>query len=769
MSTATKRHLPTLTINDTRVSVEPRETILQAALRSGIAFPNSCRVGGCGACKCRLTEGRVKELTETGYLLSAEELEGGYILACQSLPRGDLRVEVELAPERPVVFGRIARRETLTHDIVALHVELEEPLSFTAGQYANLGIEGLPEVSRSYSFASAPDGSAQVKFFVRKVPGGLFSSFVHEEDLVGRKVTLDAPHGDFWLRPSDAPILLVAGGSGLAPVLSLLESALRDRAPEGVARPVTLLFGAREQRDLYALGEIEALAAGWGAPFRFIPILSSAEHDEAWRGKRGLVTDELVATIEELRGSFGAAPHAYLCGPPALIDRAMDVLGQNGVAREHVHFDKFTTRADGLVAEAPPTAEARSETERDTLGARIVAVLHYLKFFSFHAVGLFAAFAILVGGPWVTAGLLGVLAFYIVGDAISGDDTSTPSYRHPGILTAQLWLALPLLTLIVFSAVWSVSSGDPLAFGATVSRLFGHDVLAARDATSWGHHVSAWALTGLMIGMIGTITGHELTHRTWDPISMLVGRWLLAFSFDTSFAIEHVYGHHRYVSTTEDPATAPRGRNVYVHVLLSTVTGNVSAWNIEAARLRKKRHAVLSPRNAFLRGHAMSLVLVALAFLAGGLHAALFFVACALMGKALLEIVNYMEHYGMVRNPKLPVQPRHSWNTNRRLSSWTLFNLTRHSHHHAQGEVPYHELKPYADAPMMIGGYLTTLSVAMIPPLWHYLMTPKVLAWDRDYASSEERELAERANATSGIAALLAARAMPRQGVRAVP
>ena len=122
----------------------------------------------------------------------------------------------------------------------------------------------------------------------------------------------------------------------------------------------------------------------------------------------------------------------------------------------------------------------------------------------------------------------------------------------------------------------------------------------------------------------------------------------------------------------------------------------------------------------------------------------------------MLEIVNYMEHYGMVRNPATPVQPRHSWNTNRRISSWAMFNLTRHSHHHAQGEVPYQDLRPFPDAPMMIGGYLTTILVAMIPPLWHHLMTPKVLAWDRDFASEEERQLANEANRRSRIPAMVA-------------
>ncbi|WP_440466140.1 alkane 1-monooxygenase [Pseudomonas sp. YH-1] len=381
-------------------------------------------------------------------------------------------------------------------------------------------------------------------------------------------------------------------------------------------------------------------------------------------------------------------------------------------------------------------------------------VLHYLKYFLFHVIGLLAAASLLAGGAWVTYGLLAVLAFYLIGDAVAGDDTSTPRFKYPGILTVQLWLALPLLGFIVFSAVWSVSDGDVLGFGGALTHLTGHDLIAARDTTFVGHHVSAWLLTGLMIGMIGTITAHELTHRTWDPVSMLIGRWLLAFSFDTVFSIEHVYGHHRYVSTTEDPATAPRGRNVYFHVLASTVKGNISAWKIEKRRLARKGQSLYGWYNAMLRGHAMSLMLVAAAYGLGGSQAALFFVACALWGKALLEIVNYMEHYGMVRNPATPVQPRHSWNTNRRISSWTMFNLTRHSHHHAQGEVPYQDLKPFQNAPMMIGGYLTTILVAMIPPLWHHLMTPKVLAWDREFANEEERKLAAEANKRSGIPAM---------------
>ena len=383
-------------------------------------------------------------------------------------------------------------------------------------------------------------------------------------------------------------------------------------------------------------------------------------------------------------------------------------------------------------------------------------LLHYLKYFLFHVIGLFAVAVLLAGGAWISIGMVAVLAIYVVGDAVCGDDTSTPRFQHPGVLTFQLWMALPLLSLIVFSALWSISAGDPLGWGAFVTRLTGYDVIAARDATHWIHHVSTFLGAGLMIGMIGTITAHELTHRTWDPISMFIGRWLLAFSFDTIFSIEHVYGHHRYVSTKDDPATAPRGRNVYAHVVISTIRGNVSAWKIEQRRLKRAGQGLFSWHNAVIRGHLMSVVLLAAAHAIGGWVGAGFFFACMLWGKALLEIVNYMEHYGMVRDPSTPVQPRHSWNTNRRISSWAMFNLTRHSHHHAQGEVPYQDLKPFPDAPMMIGGYLTTILVALLPPLWHRLMTPKVLAWDRDHATPLERELARQANAASGIPEMMA-------------
>ena len=547
--------------------MNPGETVLQAALRHGIEFPNSCRAGGCGTCKCRLTAGKVKELTETGYLLTADEIDQGYILACQSVPRSDIGIAVDISsrPSQRSVRGRVVVQRKLTHDITRLGVQLDEPMPYKAGQFANLGIEGLDGVVRSYSFAAPARDDGQVSFFVRRVPGGRFSSLVNDHDILGRSVRVDGPSGDFWLRPSDAPLLLVAGGSGLAPILAILQDALSA----GVARSVTLLFGAREARDLYALEEIASIARQWHGAFRFVPVLSAAADDATWTGERGLVTEKIPGLLEP--GS-----HALLCGPPAMIDGAIALLLEQGVPRERIHFDRFTTQAD--VAAPVEAAEDRP-----------VSALHYLKYFAVYGVGLLCVLALVAGGWFLIAGLLAVLAFYLIGDAVSGDDTSAPTFRHPGVLTVQLWMALPLLALIVFVSVWTVSPGDPLGFGTWVRHWTGYDVLAARDAGTFIHHLFDWVVAGLMIGLVGTIPAHELTHRTWDRTSMLIGRWLLAFSFDTTFAIEHVYGHHRYVSTVEDPATAPRGRNVYAHIVASTIRGNISAWHIEMARLRKRR------------------------------------------------------------------------------------------------------------------------------------------------------------------------------------
>ena len=325
----------------TEIRVARSQSILQAALDRGFAFPHSCKVGTCTRCRCRLLEGQVKQIRDFSYALSAEELREGYILACQSRvkPGSRVRLQIDIDAAAPrhlevMTAGTIVAQRPLTHDITELTVRVDQPLEYTAGQYAALGRPELPR-PRDYSFATAPvpGGRAELSFFIRKVPGGAFTEWLFEQRRIGEALTVTGPRGDFWLRGADAPLLLVAGGSGLAPLLALLEAAVA----EGVQRDAVLLFGARAQRDLYCVDAVDAIAARWRGAFRFVPILSEEPIASSWQGARGLVTDPIQpAQIPAL-----SAHHAYLCGPPAMIDAAIEILVAVGLPLEHIHYDKF--------------------------------------------------------------------------------------------------------------------------------------------------------------------------------------------------------------------------------------------------------------------------------------------------------------------------------------------------------------------------------------------------------------------------------------------
>ncbi|MFA9216162.1 MAG: FAD-binding oxidoreductase, partial [Sphingomonadaceae bacterium] len=207
---------------------------------------------------------------------------------------------------------------------------LDASLSYKAGQYANLYLTSLGTVARSYSFATPVQADSQLRFFIRAVAGGAMSSLVNQRDLVGEAVEVEGPHGDFWLRAAESPLLLAAGGSGLAPILAMLQ----DAADKGVQRPVTLLFGAQQQRDLYALDQIAALAQRWPTRFTFVPVLSDAQQDSQWQGRRGMVDSQIAALLP-------AGAQAYLCGPPPMVDACSATLLSLGVAPDQIYADRF--------------------------------------------------------------------------------------------------------------------------------------------------------------------------------------------------------------------------------------------------------------------------------------------------------------------------------------------------------------------------------------------------------------------------------------------
>lgn len=333
----------TVTVNqgDAEFTVEKgRKVVLNAALSAGLGFPHNCRVGSCTQCKCKLKSGKVKELTDSSYVLSADDLREGMILACQSIPQSDLEIEVPLTAggDRLVeTRGSIVSQKHLTHDIVELKVALDEPMGFKAGQYAELRLEEL-SLPRNYSFATAPKGQdvSELTFHIRKVPDGRFTSWLFEANRQGTRLSVSGPYGEFYLRPAEkgqqAPIVCVAGGSGMAPILSLLEQA----SWAGENRDVIFLFGAREQKDLYAAESIAKLQQAWRGSLEFVQVLSNEPANSSWQGKRGFVTDLLPSYAIDW-----ANTQAYLCGPPAMIDAAIEQFAKLGVSEENIRFDKF--------------------------------------------------------------------------------------------------------------------------------------------------------------------------------------------------------------------------------------------------------------------------------------------------------------------------------------------------------------------------------------------------------------------------------------------
>ena len=320
--------------------VSEKDNLLNAALGAGLRWPHNCRVGSCGTCRTRLVEGKIKPLQDFSYVLTQEELDQGYILACQSRLRSDVLVEVALEAGESAgvavksVSGVIEACNRLTHDILEMRIRLDEPLpTYVAGQYAEVLAEGMSS-ARSYSFARAPseNGADEATFYVRRVPGGKFTDWLHGANRCGERVTVSGPYGQFWLRESERPIVLIAGGSGLAPIRAILKQA----CDADCQRSMIFLFGARAQRDLYCLDDIEEISSRLKGRFRFVPVLSDEPGESDWQGARGLVTEFVHNQDIDL-----AACEAYLCGPPPMIDAAIAVLKNSGLGDDRIFFDKF--------------------------------------------------------------------------------------------------------------------------------------------------------------------------------------------------------------------------------------------------------------------------------------------------------------------------------------------------------------------------------------------------------------------------------------------
>lgn len=375
----------------------------------------------------------------------------------------------------------------------------------------------------------------------------------------------------------------------------------------------------------------------------------------------------------------------------------------------------------------------------------------YLRYLASCVLIAITATGFLLGGHWMWLGIGVAMVVWVGGDLISGDDLTEPEYSYPAINDVMLHLVLPVLALGLFTYIWAASENDLFGLGAFIQSATGYDALTARETNTLLDYFGASLGIGLNLAMQGVIVGHELTGRTWDPKAMFTGRWLFGLSCGMNFATEHVYGHHHTIATPEDPSTALRGDNFYKYTTLRTWQQWVHGWGVEKARLAKTGKSVFNWRNQLLRANFRALIMLTLVYLAGGLFALGAYLLACVWSKLTLETFNYMGHYGLVRVPGTPVRPAHSWNSNSRISAIALFNLPRHSHHHADGTVPYQGLKAYPNMPTTPTSYLGTSLCAYIPPLWNKLLGPKLLDWDENHATSGEREIAARYNAVSGI------------------
>lgn len=340
---------------DVEFGVEEGETVLSAAFRQGIALPHGCKEGQCAACKSVLLEGEVDLLKYSTFALNDMERETGHVLLCRSLPLSDIEVELlnydeELLSKAIAVRtfnGRITRFEKLTHDIRGIEIEIDAPIKFWAGQYVDITVttEEGETVTRSFSMANTPSETKKLFFIIKKYPDGKFSGQLDNGGIaIGADVRIVGPYGTCFRREGrDGALVLVAAGSGMSPIWSILH----DHLGSGEQRPVYFFYGARTRRDLFYLDRIAELIERH-PEVTFIPVLSHAADDESWQGERGFVHECVDSMLKEL--ALDGAGDVYACGPPPMIDALSPVLFMHDFEIEQIFFDRFTPSSGSSVA-----------------------------------------------------------------------------------------------------------------------------------------------------------------------------------------------------------------------------------------------------------------------------------------------------------------------------------------------------------------------------------------------------------------------------------
>ena len=324
-------------------SAAPDQSLLDAALGASLNLPHSCKGGNCGSCRARLLTGEIYYPNGPPLGLSDAEVGDGFVLLCQARARSDLAIETFeiITPDQALVKrlpARVERTVPLSHDVMGLHLKLPvaETFSFEAGQYIDIMLPGGRR--RSFSIASPPHDSRVLELHVRRVAGGEFSAPLFEQNARSALLSIEGPLGQFVYRPGVAPMLLVGGGTGLAPLLSILRHVVEN----GIERDMTVYWGVRSERDLYAHAVLSALAARCRpAKLRYVPVLS--EPSPEWPGSRGLVHEAVLEDFDALQEY-----DVYAAGPPAMIAAVRRKFGALGVAANRLFFDSFDYAPDSI-------------------------------------------------------------------------------------------------------------------------------------------------------------------------------------------------------------------------------------------------------------------------------------------------------------------------------------------------------------------------------------------------------------------------------------
>ena len=329
------------------IEVDEDQTILRGAFEQGVMLMHGCKEGQCSSCKSFVLDGDDIELDKySTFALPDYEKEEGYTLLCRAHAYEDLTIELLNFDEDMIRSGlpiteavaEVVANEPVTHDMRHLVLKLIEPteIKFFPGQYMDIQVPGH-DATRSFSMANTSSReSGQLEFVIKIYPDGLFSHFLDTQLQVGDRLDISGPYGVFTLREGEDDLIFLGGGAGMAPILSLL----RSMSERGITRKATYYYGARGRRDLCFEEELRGLE-GSLANFRYVPALSEPAEGDEWEGETGLITDVVKRHETELK-----KVHAYVCGPPPMVEAALPLLEILGVPEKRIYYDKFTTTGD---------------------------------------------------------------------------------------------------------------------------------------------------------------------------------------------------------------------------------------------------------------------------------------------------------------------------------------------------------------------------------------------------------------------------------------